>query len=683
MFGWTRIFTLVAVAAVVAVVAGGAGAASTSTLAPATVSHTGTAGKINTAASRRGELLRTANLNTLAGASRYLRAIGLDPHGLVIQRGARNYAGPNCPGARWTCTSTAHPVIQIAAAGGKNTFLCTTGSCAVVQATRSGTATKTTRPLTAAAPPNKATCIKTTGLGQSCSINQTSATDNTAIVFENVPKTTGLTQTASLTAQITQQATGATNSNTACVYQASSIDGSTNMSGKKGPVTVTLNAHQSVSIVQDAHGGNNTLQSATAAAGCDSANPLTQTQTLTSTVTGSASITQNENAADSGPNVALDIKQNQSAGYFGSATGLNKAAFSQTNTLTAIASTPAGSVSQTQSSASGGISAEVNQFSHGLSTASATQTETQCEHAQTSGSPTCATGGSQPSSLTQVQFGPVKNTGAKSSTAASRSLLLVRKDPGSTQGDNPDDVFTINQSSTQFNDTGQNQTNEVQGACTTSGNCTASQTTTVNGETTTNTQSGQDVDTTTSCTGSTCTATTSVGITFDGSPGTAAPPSTLGPYTMTAFGPDSQPSCPDEGSTVAGVTDPAGTIVFAPALQHDQATGPCWATWSHGYTDDVYDTINAVDPTTATITLPSGTNAFYFYAEPNTFAVFDVEATAQNGTTSGPIQVQGDSGAKYFGFYGTGGVTLASITVTTTDTTGFAVGEFGIQVAPD
>jgi hypothetical protein len=681
MFGWTRIFTLVAVGAVVAIVTGGAGATSTSTLAPATVAHAATAGKVSTAASRRGELLRTANLNTPAGAARYLRAIGLDPRGLVIQRGARNYAGPNCPGAGWTCTSTAHPVIQIAAAGGRNTFLCTTGSCAVVQATRSGTATKTTRSLTAAAAPNKAICIKTTGLGQSCSINQKSATDNMAIVFENVPKTTGLTQTASLTAQITQQATGATNSNTACVYQASSIDGSTNMAGKKGSVTVTLNAHQSVSITQDAHGGNNTLQNATAAAACDSANPLTQTQTLTSTVTGSGSITQNENAADSGPNISLDIKQNQSAEYFGSATGQNNAAFSQTNALTAIAKTPAGPVSQTQSSPSGGIQATVNQFSHGVSTAIATQSETQCEHAQTSGSPTCTTGSPPSYSLTQVQYGPVKNTGSKSGTAASRSLELVRKDPGSIQGDNPDDVFTINQSSTQSNDTDENQTNEVQGACATSGYCTVSQTTTVNGDTTTNNQAGQNVDTTTSCTGSTCTAPTP-GITFDGSPGTAAPPSTLGPYTMTAFGPDSQPSCPDSGSTVTGVTDPAGTIGFAPALQHDQATGPCWATWSHGYTGDVYDTINAVDPTTATITLPFGTNAFYFYAEPNTFAVFDVQATAQDGTTSGPIQVQGNSGAKYFGFYGTGGATLASITVTTTDTTGFAVGEFGIQVAP-
>jgi hypothetical protein len=515
MFGWTRIFTLVAVAAaVMAVVTGGAGATSTSTAASGTVSQATTAGKASTAAARRGELLRTANLNTVAGAARYLRTIGIDPRGLVIQRGSRNYAGPNCPGAGWACTSTAHPVVQIAAAGGKNTFLCTTGRCAVVQATRSGTAAKTTRPLTAAAAPNKATCIKTTGLGQSCSINQKSATPNTAIVYENVPKTTGLTQTASQTAQITQQAT-ADNSNTACVFQAASIDGSTNASGKKGtPLTVTLNAHQSVSIIQDAHGGNNTLQSATAVGAC-AGSSLTQNQTLTSTATGSASITQNENATDSGPNISLDIKQNQSIGYFEDAAtqGQNNAAFSQTNTLTAIANTPGPTVSQTQSSPSGGISAKVNQFSHGISTANATQTETQCEDAATSGLTACSTAQDPPTyTLMQVQYGPVKNAGSKSPTAASRSFAFVRKDPGSTQGDNSQDTFTINQSSTQSNDTGQDQTNEVQGACTTSGNCTVSQTTTVNGETTPNTQSGQDVNTTTSCTGSTCTTPTNINI---------------------------------------------------------------------------------------------------------------------------------------------------------------------------
>ena len=98
---------------------------------------------------------------------------------------------------------------------------------------------------------------------------------------------------------------------------------------------------------------------------------------------------------------------------------------------------------------------------------------------------------------------------------------------------------------------------------------------------------------------------------------------------MTPFGPDPQPLCPDEGSRVTGVTDPAGTIGFSQEVGHDQATGPCWATWSHGYTGDVYDTLSSLDPTSPTISLPAGTRAFYLYAEPNVFDVFDVQATAQ------------------------------------------------------
>jgi hypothetical protein len=57
-----------------------------------------------------------------------------------------------------------------------------------------------------------------------------------------------------------------------------------------------------------------------------------------------------------------------------------------------------------------------------------------------------------------------------------------------------------------------------------------------------------------------------------------------------------------------------------------------------------------------------------------------VEATAQDGTSSGPVQVQGNSGAKYFGFYGTGNAEIATVTVTTTDATGLGIGEFGIFV---
>jgi hypothetical protein len=159
-------------------------------------------------------------------------------------------------------------------------------------------------------------------------------------------------------------------------------------------------------------------------------------------------------------------------------------------------------------------------------------------------------------------------------------------------------------------------------------------------------------------------------VVFTDAPGTGAPPSTLGPYQMTPFPADSQPT----GTYVTSVAGPTGTLGFSPSLEHC-LVGGCWATWSNGYTGDVYaDTSGNL-----TLTLPSGTEAFYFYAEPNQFATFTITATSDDGTTSGAVPVYGEGGAEYFGFYGTGGASIASITVSATDPTGFAVGEFGIS----
>jgi hypothetical protein len=132
---------------------------------------------------------------------------------------------------------------------------------------------------------------------------------------------------------------------------------------------------------------------------------------------------------------------------------------------------------------------------------------------------------------------------------------------------------------------------------------------------------------------------------------------------------------------VSDVPAPEGrTLQFDQLVDH-RRVGDGWATWSHGYTGDVY----FVQGDQLVMSLPADTKAFYFYAEPNDFDTFDVTATASDGTTSGPISVTGDSGAKYFGFYATGGAILSTITVTVDPgARGFAVGEFGIayQKAP-
>jgi hypothetical protein len=160
---------------------------------------------------------------------------------------------------------------------------------------------------------------------------------------------------------------------------------------------------------------------------------------------------------------------------------------------------------------------------------------------------------------------------------------------------------------------------------------------------------------------------------FDGSVGTDVPPTTLGGHAMTAFGLDGN----GLNGAVSRVDDPAGTLLFGPDLTHLRA-GNGWATWSHGYTGDVYFSGERNDPTIE-ITLPAGTQALSFYAEPNTFASFTVEALASDGTSSEPVDIDGYAGARYFGFYGTGGRTISSVTVTASDPSGFAIGEFMIS----
>src|SRR4029450_4620590 len=76
------------------------------------------------------------NLSTNAKGGEYLRSLGSSPGGGGVRRGVRNYAGPRCPGKRWTCTRS-HRVVQIAKHRGKNRFRCSAARCSVVQRTHS------------------------------------------------------------------------------------------------------------------------------------------------------------------------------------------------------------------------------------------------------------------------------------------------------------------------------------------------------------------------------------------------------------------------------------------------------------------------------------------------------------------------------------------------------------------
>ncbi|MBK7341087.1 MAG: T9SS type A sorting domain-containing protein [Saprospiraceae bacterium] len=166
------------------------------------------------------------------------------------------------------------------------------------------------------------------------------------------------------------------------------------------------------------------------------------------------------------------------------------------------------------------------------------------------------------------------------------------------------------------------------------------------------------------------------GIVFDGSPGTNAPPGSLGGFPMIPFSPDTRPLDGLVNFVPVGGACPA-EIRFDVDFHHVRI-GQGWLTWSHGYTGDVYYTSTAV----RAITLPAGTRAFYLYVEPKRFDVFNIQAIANDGTSSGIIPVSGTSGAKYFGFYTTNpSCLLTTIRVySPVSANGMAFGEFGIYV---
>jgi hypothetical protein len=199
-------------------------------------------------------LLRTADTSTRAKAYRVLRALGVNPRGVVIQRGAHNYAGPNCPGKRWTCT-TARRVLQ---ASGDSQFECTpvsaqvspTGSpndCFIMQ-TNGGSAKCVERSKTSVGTP----------IVQNCSIIQgtTPATgNNRAEIVQSADQNDkgACTQDVTQTAVVMQTATG-NGSNSSSIRQ--DINQSCNGSGGAPTIDQKQEAHQTADVTQDTAAGS-------------------------------------------------------------------------------------------------------------------------------------------------------------------------------------------------------------------------------------------------------------------------------------------------------------------------------------------------------------------------------------------------------------------------------------------
>ena len=157
--------------------------------------------------------------------------------------------------------------------------------------------------------------------------------------------------------------------------------------------------------------------------------------------------------------------------------------------------------------------------------------------------------------------------------------------------------------------------------------------------------------------------------------GLLAPPAVLDGYAMQAG--------VDPRAVIADVTDaPIGggrNLTFDRTMSH-RRIGTGWATWSHGYTGDVYFTGAGVSTVTMNFTAGQ-VGAFILYVEPNNFGVFDFEIVGRSGSGATSVfnrSIDGSSGARGFGFSAPAGGHIVSVRVTNAGATGngFAVGEF-------
>jgi uncharacterized repeat protein (TIGR01451 family) len=148
------------------------------------------------------------DLSTRAGVMQYLRAHGIDTHGIVIQRGSRNYVGARCPGARWTCTRASR-VVQIATgANAVNRANLTDSDPSQLNSCLGGSVTQVNT-----TGDNVVMASITSGSPQTCSVLQQNASGKNIVQLEEVIKQgSGSSQTAMQDAFVTQYNLGGANS---------------------------------------------------------------------------------------------------------------------------------------------------------------------------------------------------------------------------------------------------------------------------------------------------------------------------------------------------------------------------------------------------------------------------------------------------------------------------------------
>ena len=270
---------------------------------------------------------------TPSAVSGQVRAAGA---AVVRQIGARNYAGPNCPGVSWNCTTSTR-VIQVATRGGVNlaTVTCSLQICPYIEQIGSSNVFNCTQKSTNPA------------ADQSCKVKQTGAS-NMATVSQYISQTALGSQAGTQLAEVTQGPASGGNT----VYNVLKLTQSVSQSTKTLGAQVQ-EAHQKVlatqtaagagynqsfinqSQLQKAYGGSSQSQNATADSGADCLD-----------------------GAPTAPNTCSDVRQ-----Y--SVNGTNYNALNQSINQDANTAVSVPAAHQTQGSEFGGLEGHVHQETTG------------------------------------------------------------------------------------------------------------------------------------------------------------------------------------------------------------------------------------------------------------------------------------------------------------------------------
>ena len=323
----------------------------------------------------------------------YLRSIGVDPAGVVIQRGSRNYAGPQCPGKGWTCTQATRVVqigtgsargpLSVTAGSSVNSFDCTATDCVAVQTGATNAAN-----------------WKQSGTDVRATLTQT-GTSNTANIVQQWAQKGPLLQSATAKIALNQQ-----------IIQQANVRSA-------GDIVQDFKGDQFIEVDQSGlNGASNSV---------DTSQTITQ-DAVARTTGATSTVTQRENVSDldatTPRNISARIDQD-------SDTGTNNVVRRQRLTMNAAATAINGGITQTQGSLDGGIDASsdadgIHQSSAGVSTSSNALNESLNVSASTTGP------------VSQSQFGPMdccsrQETNENNRFDVDETSTLTASDPNALQ----------------------------------------------------------------------------------------------------------------------------------------------------------------------------------------------------------------------------------------------------------